>query len=125
MNIIPTPAPWMADAVCTQVDPELFFPGKAERVKAAAAKAVCAACPVVNDCLQWALDTNERYGILGGTTERDRRKLRKTAENAKCGTEAGFWRHYRADDTVTCAKCKAAHSEHRKAVAARRKGKAA
>ena len=120
LDYTPKDEPWMADAVCTSTDPDLFFPERGERAKYAAAKAICETCPVRITCLQWALDTNEPYGIYGGTTERDRRNMRG-ARNAACGTEAGFWRHYRADDTVTCAACKKAHSEHRKARAADKK----
>lgn len=125
MTILQKPADWMTDAaLCTQMPGDLFYPERGERAKYAAAKKVCDSCPLMQTCRQWAIDTREPYGIWGGLTERDRRNLRAAA-NVKCGTEAGFWRHYRADDTVTCAKCKAAHSEHRKAVAARRKGQAA
>jgi len=41
------------------------------------AKAICAACPVMDDCLSYALETNQRSGIWGGTTEKERKSLRR------------------------------------------------
>jgi WhiB family redox-sensing transcriptional regulator len=72
---------WMDRAACTGVDPDLFFPPKGDSVpgeSATAAKAVCASCPVRDDCLQYALTTNQRYGVWGGMTWTERRGLRKT-----------------------------------------------
>jgi hypothetical protein len=64
---------WHADALCAQVDTELWFPGKGGDVRPA--KRVCAACPVRVECLDYALTTQQRFGIWGGVSERDRRKL--------------------------------------------------
>lgn len=66
---------WRAHAACAETDPELFFPDTTWSPRLA--KQVCAACPVQNKCLQWAMDTNERFGIWGGTTEYQRRQLRR------------------------------------------------
>jgi WhiB family redox-sensing transcriptional regulator len=70
---------WRSEAACRSLPPELFFPagrtGPAVDV-AGAAKAVCSACPVTEDCLHYALDTNQEYGVWGGTTEDERRPLR-------------------------------------------------
>lgn len=65
--------PWMADAVCASTDPESFFPDKGGSTREA--KNVCASCNVAAECLDYALDNNERFGIWGGTTERERRRL--------------------------------------------------
>lgn len=70
---------WRHRAACTSVDPELFFPtavgGSALVEQEAAAKAVCARCPVLGECRQWAV-TQLPYGIAGGLTENERRAIR-------------------------------------------------
>lgn len=55
---------WRADALCRQVDPELFFPARGE--SSAEAKRVCRACEVREDCLRAALRNEETHGIWGG-----------------------------------------------------------
>jgi WhiB family redox-sensing transcriptional regulator len=70
--------PWAAYAACRQADPDLFFPG--DDGDADTAIRICRGCPVRTACLEWALDARIRYGVWGGTTERDRRRLqRRTA----------------------------------------------
>ncbi len=59
--------------LCAQTDPELFFPEKGGSTRPA--KAVCAGCPVRAQCLEHALAHDERYGVWGGTSERERRRL--------------------------------------------------
>lgn len=67
---------WIADAPCSQADPELFFPEAHEsRANVALAKRVCAACPVRQECLEWALARGEKFGIYGGLTTTQRRKV--------------------------------------------------
>ena len=75
---------WIADAPCSQADPELFFPDAHEsRANVALAKRVCAACPVRQECLEWDLDRGEKFGIYGGLTATQRRKvLRQRAKEA-------------------------------------------
>jgi WhiB family redox-sensing transcriptional regulator len=68
--------PWADQALCAQTDPESFFPEKGGSTHEA--KKVCAACFVQAECLDWALTTNERFGIWGGLSERERRKLTHT-----------------------------------------------
>jgi WhiB family redox-sensing transcriptional regulator len=71
---------WRDDAACRRVDPELFFPISAlgaARPQINAAKQVCGRCPVRVPCLRWALDTGQDAGIWGGTTEQERRLLRR------------------------------------------------
>lgn len=67
------PEPWMADGLCAQTDPDLFFPELGGSAREA--KAICAACPVRARCLAYALEHQER-GIWGGTSDRQRQKLR-------------------------------------------------
>lgn len=68
---------WMADAKCLDADPEAFFPEKGGSTREA--KRVCAACPVRQECLEYALDNDERFGIWGGLSERERRRLKRLA----------------------------------------------
>jgi len=65
--------PWATDALCAQTDPEVFHPDAGGSTREA--KAVCAQCFVQAECLDWALTTNERFGIWGGLSERERRKV--------------------------------------------------
>lgn len=66
---------WQASALCAQTDPEAFFPEKGGSTREA--KRVCLACDVRAECLEWALNHEERFGIWGGMSERERRKLKK------------------------------------------------
>src|SRR3954452_12591695 len=71
---------WRAGAACRDTDPDLFFPvgttGPAiEQIEAA--KAVCRECEAQTACLEFALATNQDTGVWGGTSEEERRKLRK------------------------------------------------
>ena len=66
--------PWPSDALCTQVgNPDLWYPDKGGPTRDA--KKVCAGCPIREQCLAYALEHRERYGIWGGTTERERRAM--------------------------------------------------
>jgi len=66
---------WMTYANCAGVNPDLFFPARGEPV--AEAKAVCAGCQVRHQCLTYALTTREKFGIWGGLSERERRRIRQ------------------------------------------------
>lgn len=68
---------WQADALCAQTDPEAFFPEKGGSTRDA--KRVCSQCPVREACLEYAMENDERFGIWGGLSERERRRLRKQA----------------------------------------------
>lgn len=65
---------WQERALCAQTDPETFFPEKGG--SSSEAKRICAGCPVKGECLEYALDRGERFGIYGGLSERERRKLK-------------------------------------------------
>lgn len=71
------PLAWQSDSLCAQTDPEAFFPEKGGSTRDA--KKICAACEVRTECLEYALGNDERFGIWGGLSERERRKLRKRA----------------------------------------------
>ena len=68
---------WQADALCAQTDPEAFFPEKGGSTRDA--KKICTTCEVRSECLEYALQNDERFGIWGGLSERERRKLRRRA----------------------------------------------
>jgi WhiB family redox-sensing transcriptional regulator len=69
---------WQERAACYGLDPEIFFPTTEE--EASLALSYCAICAVREVCLAWALKNGERYGVWGGTTEQQRRRLlRQTA----------------------------------------------
>ena len=66
---------WQERALCAQTDPEAFFPEKGGSTREA--KKVCGQCDVRADCLGYALANDERFGIWGGLSERERRKLKR------------------------------------------------
>lgn len=80
---IPTPdlQPWRAAAVCSTVDGDLWYPEKGGSTKEA--KRICnTLCSVRLECLQFALDHDERFGVYGGLSERERRALQRKQEAA-------------------------------------------
>ena len=82
LQVIMTPADlaeleWQDQALCAQVDPEIFFPEKGGSTRDP--KRVCRACSVRAECLEYALDTDQRFGIWGGFSERERRRLKRAA----------------------------------------------
>ena len=66
---------WQERALCAQTDPEAFFPEKGGSTREA--KRICQGCEVKDECLEYALAHDERFGIWGGLSERERRKLKK------------------------------------------------
>ena len=67
---------WMDRALCAEVDPDLFFPGKGDWAQAFRAKVVCRRCDVREKCLAYAVENQEMHGIWGGTTAEQRKRLR-------------------------------------------------
>ena len=75
---------WVDNALCAQTDPEAFFPEKGGSTRAS--KAVCAQCFVQAECLDYAITRDERFGVWGGFSERERRKLTgTTAHDQRAG----------------------------------------
>ena len=68
---------WQDRALCAQTDPEAFFPEKGGSTREA--KRVCLTCEVRTECLEYALSNDERFGIWGWLSERERRKVKKQA----------------------------------------------
>jgi WhiB family redox-sensing transcriptional regulator len=67
------PDHWQERSACYGLDPEIFFPTTEE--EAGLALSYCGVCRVKDMCLAWALQNGERYGVWGGTTEQQRRRL--------------------------------------------------
>jgi WhiB family redox-sensing transcriptional regulator len=68
---------WQEQALCAETDPEAFFPEKGGSTREA--KKICTGCEVKAQCLEYALANDERFGIWGGLSERERRRLRRRA----------------------------------------------
>ncbi|HEX3814859.1 MAG TPA: WhiB family transcriptional regulator [Mycobacteriales bacterium] len=68
---------WQERALCAQTDPEAFFPEKGGSTREA--KKICTGCEVRDECLEYALAHDERFGIWGGLSERERRRLKRRA----------------------------------------------
>ena len=66
---------WQDQALCAQTDPEAFFPEKGGSTREA--KRVCRGCEVRAECLEYALENDERFGIWGGLSERERRRIKR------------------------------------------------
>jgi WhiB family redox-sensing transcriptional regulator len=121
---------WQNLAVCASADPEVWFPEKGGSTQEA--KKICLSCPVRRQCLQSALDRDERFGVFGGYSERERRSL-KTADQQStasdrsreartleaptvgpmCGTESGAKTHSRRGER-SCRACQSAATSARR-----------
>lgn len=77
---------WRDDSACRETDPELFFPigntgpGLLQEQEA---QRVCMGCPVIEQCLRWALDTGQEDGVWGGLTEDQRRSMKRRTVRAR------------------------------------------
>lgn len=117
------PEKLLPDALCLDADPDVFFPSVGEN--ATAAKALCARCPITEQCREWAIvnlgDEAADVGIWGGSSPRDRaaermrRGMRSSGRRhsdvlAPCGTDAAYRRHWRRGEKP-CRPCTTAHTE--------------
>jgi WhiB family redox-sensing transcriptional regulator len=75
---------WQDQANCLGVDPDLFFPERGASTREA--KEVCRGCVVRGECLEYALANGEKFGIWGGLSERERRRLRRQRAQATRNT---------------------------------------
>lgn len=83
----PDPKPWQAYANCMGVDPDLFFPERGASTREA--KEVCRGCVVRDECLEFALTNGEKFGIWGGMSERERRRIRRQRALARQAAAMG------------------------------------
>ncbi len=74
-GLVPEEQSWHESALCAETDPEAFFPEKGGSTREA--KKICTGCEVRAECLEFALANDERFGIWGGLSERERRRLRR------------------------------------------------
>ncbi len=81
------PQGWYAQANCLGVDPDLFFPERGASTREA--KEVCRGCVVKDDCLEFALANGEKFGIWGGMSERERRRVRRSRALARRQSDGG------------------------------------
>ena len=91
---LPEESGWQERALCAQTDPEAFFPEKGGSTREA--KKICVGCEVKAECLEYALEHDERFGIWGGLSERERRRLKRraslTSAAPSCRVSAGCGR---------------------------------
>lgn len=73
--------PWVQDAACLGMDTEEFYPDR-DRIAIKRAKAVCDGCPVRQACLDYAVASNIEYGVWGGKSAAERRRLRRSQNTA-------------------------------------------
>ena len=93
------PNRWQTRANCLGVDPDLFFPERGASTKEA--KSVCAGCEVKPECLEYALSNGEKFGIWGGLSERERRRLRRQRALERKEREAREAAERQAADVLT------------------------
>src|ERR1700704_4820116 len=77
MDLLGNAPEWQERALCSQTDPEAFFPEKGGSTREA--KQICSSCEVRSECLEYALLHDERFGIWGGLSERERRRIKRRA----------------------------------------------
>jgi len=126
---------WREQARCLGMDPNIFHAeGRGSNLVTQRAKRVCAGCPVRDQCLEEALADPTHLGVMGGTTDDERRGMRRgrpqnwraivRAEQrtvaAECGTYAGYKRHQRTDGDEPCDACRAAQVAYSRAYNQRR-----
>jgi WhiB family redox-sensing transcriptional regulator len=83
LDVEATDRRWQERANCLGVDPDLFFPERGASTKEA--KGVCNGCEVRMECLEYALRHGEKFGIWGGMSERERRRIRRQRALARRG----------------------------------------
>ncbi len=71
---------WQEQALCAQTGGDFFFPEPGSSVRDA--KRICALCPIRSACLEFAISNDERFGVWGGLSEKERLALRRTAPGA-------------------------------------------
>jgi WhiB family redox-sensing transcriptional regulator len=112
---------WMDAAECAGLT-DLMFSERGQDT--APAKAVCAGCAVRIECLEYALAMNERFGIWGGTSEKERRQIRanrsvvRRVKVVACGSTSGYARHARLGEPP-CVSCREARARYAAAAKAR------
>ncbi|KKD09870.1 transcriptional regulator [Streptomyces sp. WM6386] len=76
-TITPPGLDWQDEALCAQTGGDFFFPEPGSSVREA--KRICGLCPIRSACLEYALDNDERFGVWGGLSEKERLEIRRTS----------------------------------------------
>lgn len=76
-TITPPDLDWQDEALCAQTGGDFFFPEPGSSVREA--KRICGLCPIRSACLEFALDNDERFGVWGGLSEKERLEIRRTS----------------------------------------------
>jgi len=122
-------ATWVARANCRGTDPDWWFPATWTARRLADARQICGACPVRQQCLDFAVTHAIREGMWGGLTRSERdeyriangiKAVRSYTITKGCGTPAGYQHHLRMG-THICAACTMAESERKQKYAERRR----
>ena len=82
MGALSLPGDWATDAACREAPKRIFFPEAGDPETSRWVAMFCDLCPVREDCLEFALRTRQRYGIWGGTTEKERRAILRRRNGA-------------------------------------------
>jgi hypothetical protein len=114
---------WHDAAACQYTDPEVFFPEKGGSVRPA--KKICAGCPVKDLCLEWALANDERFGIYGAKSERERRAIARARGMRRTKTHCKSGKHVRTPANIEArsGRCLDCRAESDKAARQRRTAK--
>lgn len=120
--LVATREDWTKRGACRGMTLDVFFTERGESTKQA--KALCAECPVVNECLDYALRTGQKFGIWGGTSEKERKRMRRDmrAVGVPVGPPRGMVSKYDTDELVTLARWAIEHGERVAYVVANRYG---
>jgi WhiB family redox-sensing transcriptional regulator len=102
------PTPWMRHAACRNQPTKLFFPERGDPVDEA--KAICATCPVRQDCYDYSLTIPNLVGIWGGSSGRERRETKSRQRPIRHGTPTGYNQHRRRGEPA-CPLCRQANTE--------------
>lgn len=100
--------PWQDAAVCASVDPDLFFPETGGST--VTAKRLCRSCPVRAECLEYALANDERDGIWGGYSERERARFARAEGRVLRRCRNGL-HLLTPENTIKIATCRACKQE--------------
>jgi hypothetical protein len=93
---------WVEQAICSETDPEMFFPNAGESNREA--KRVCYGCPVRAECLRFALENGEAHGVWGGFSDRERKKMRPGRRTSHCANDHEYAVTGR-NQNGTCPEC--------------------
>jgi WhiB family transcriptional regulator, redox-sensing transcriptional regulator len=104
------PTPWARHAACAGSHPDLWFPDRGQNI--GPAKAVCAVCPVRLECLDYALRWDIRFGVWGGLSEQERRRISPTRRSRRLPAAHGTTTRYARG--CRCEGCRQANHDYQR-----------